>query len=147
EQEAELSRRKEEEEQHREAALENQRAEELARRKEQERRQAELTRQRRIANLLTEAGDDIKALRLFSPKGNDALEKYREVLRLEPGNTQAKRGLEAIVGRYIAMAESTVGMHQYSKAEEYLAMAEGILPRGTGIKRALQKLEKARLAY
>ena len=49
-------------------------------------RQKERIRQQTRATLIAEAAKDIQQLRLTSPKGNNAVEKYQHVLDLDPQN-------------------------------------------------------------
>ena len=70
-------------------------------------------RQCEISWLLTKAEEDISANRLTLPEGNNALEKYREVLYLDSGNVQARHGLI----RLAALYRCTCYLQQISKCQ------------------------------
>lgn len=50
----------------------------------------------KVKGLLRSAEYDLAENRYTSPAGNNALQKYREALRLSPGNAQARQGLRAL---------------------------------------------------
>jgi TPR repeat protein/serine/threonine protein kinase len=81
-----------------------------------------------IATILLEASEDFDALRLSSPKGNNALEKYRSVLEIAPDNHEALTGLEAIVSAYISLANIAANDGNYDEALEELQKADKVLP-------------------
>jgi serine/threonine protein kinase len=76
--------------------------------------------------LLTRAAEQFEALKLSSPPGDNALESYQQVLDLDPDNASARQGLQAIVGRYVALAETRIGREQFGQAENYLQRAAQI---------------------
>lgn len=83
-------------------------------------------KQRRIAHLLTQAEKALRALRLTTPKGDNALAYYSEVQALDPDNARARQGMERIMGQYVAMADTAVGKAEFAKAETYLERADSI---------------------
>ena len=102
-----------------------------------------------IAELLVLAEADASALRLTSPKGNNAYEKYNEVLALDAGNAAAMDGLRAISQRYVDLAYGAMARDKLDDAVGYLLRADGIEPQATGLSAARQavsnKLAEARL--
>jgi len=90
--------------------------------------QVENIREERIKLLLAAAELDVKALRLTSPEGNNALERYQEVLSLDPGNAEAESGIETIAERYVAMIDSAIAKGQVDKANRYLGKARSLKP-------------------
>ena len=58
----------------------------------------------RTSSLLAQAEAHLKSDRLTTPAGANALESLREVLRLDPDNEEAGKGLKRIAGRYVEMA-------------------------------------------
>ena len=66
---------------------------------------AQTVNQQKIAALLSAAKKDVEALRLTSPKGNNAVERYRAVLGLDADNAAAVAGLGDVVGKYVRLAE------------------------------------------
>ena len=94
-----------------------------------------------IKELLAGAEQDIKALRLTSPTGNNAFEKYKRVLKLDPKNMTAKSGLTDISNRYITLARKDIENSEYGKARERLITAKRISPDSENIKNLLHELE------
>ncbi len=71
----------------------------------EQKRQAELVqREQEIKTLLEQAEGHLKAKRLITPAGKNAQETYRQVLKLDVGNTQARAGLERIAQEYLQQA-------------------------------------------
>ena len=54
--------------------------------------------------LLVKARAAVKAIRLTTPPGNNAVEYYRKALALIPNSPQALDGLDAVVERYMVLA-------------------------------------------
>lgn len=79
-----------------------------------------------VEALLAEAGADLAALRLTTPAGQNAHDKYQAVLALEPGNPAATRGLEAIANRYVQLAYTAMDKGEADKARGYLDKAEAL---------------------
>jgi tetratricopeptide (TPR) repeat protein len=111
-------------------AAEAARAREIAAREAEQRqaRLAALAQQQEIERLLKSAAADLAATRLSSPVGNNAVEKYEQILKLAPGNAEAEAGLAQVVGRYLKLANGASRVHEYAKANRYLAKAEMLQP-------------------
>jgi len=62
-----------------------------------------------ISDLLDGARSNIGELKLTSPLGNNAYEKYQTVLNLEPNNPEALNGLDRIVDEYIDLMDFALG--------------------------------------
>ncbi len=90
------------------------------------------TRRQEIDGLLAAAADDISRLRLTTPAGENALERYRRVMELEENNADALLGLEQIVEKYIELAERARDNDQIHKAEDYLNRASTGLGESSG---------------
>jgi uncharacterized caspase-like protein len=103
------------------------------------------TRRRQIDRLLLDAEADMRALRLTSPKGNNAYERYQQVLKLEPDNLAALLGLEHVVERYLALAKRAGEKGALDKAEIYIGKAETIAPDSGSVALARRDLERLRL--
>jgi tetratricopeptide (TPR) repeat protein len=58
-----------------------------------------------IQSLLKKAEQQFVNSQLTEPKGGNAFESYKEVLRLDPGNQKAREGLRMIVHHYQTLAE------------------------------------------
>jgi hypothetical protein len=89
---------------------------------------------RRIEELLVLAEADLAALRLMSPKGNNAYERFQEVLTLDPGNDAATRGIDDIARRYVRMAHGAMANGRLDDAAVYLIRAGRIAPDTEGLK-------------
>jgi serine/threonine protein phosphatase PrpC len=74
----------------------------------------------RIEELLVQAEQDIEKSRLASPPGENAFDKYNEVLRLDPNNGAARQGIERIGRKYIALALIEIGNGNCDIAEKYI---------------------------
>ena len=96
-----------------------------------------------VSRLLAEAAEDVKAYRLTSPKGSNALDKYRRVLELEPGNRAAEQGLGDIVSAYLRLFDRAVSKKKFTKAEGYLDSASKVAPDHR-LAEAAERLKTAR---
>ncbi len=97
--------------------------------------------------LLRQARVAYDAHRLTTPAENSAYELYREVLRLDPDNDAARRGLEKIVERYIQFALDAVDRRQFSRARTMLKRARFVDANHPAIaptEEQLQLIENAR---
>jgi len=99
-----------------------------------------------IEQLLTGAKADITALRLSSPAGNNAVEKYRNVLNLDPGNTAALQGLDSIVAEYLRLMDHALENDNLPQAGSYLRKAKDINPGSPDIPAAQERLDAAHQA-
>jgi formylglycine-generating enzyme required for sulfatase activity len=100
-------------------------------------RDPEIQKRERIAELLKAADADIAGLRLTSPKGRNAVEKYREVLGLEAESDQALAGLDSVVAKYIGLAEKSAS---HSRKKSYLERAEKVVPGSEAVEAARDRL-------
>lgn len=106
----------------------------------------EETREQRISRLLNDADTDIEALRLSKPPGNNALEKFREVLALDPDNKEANKGLRKIVQIYAELGKKSFESKDYERAGLYLNEALEIAPNSKPLKKAKARLDRLRRA-
>ncbi len=74
----------------------------------------------RIRELLQRAEADLKALRLTTPAGDNALQRYRQVLRLDPENADARFGLKRIAATYRSLARHALDKGDLERAGVYL---------------------------
>lgn len=58
-----------------------------------------------ITRLLSTAEAQLQAQRLTTPAGDNAVETYRAILELSPGDPRALAGLDAVAARYLRWAE------------------------------------------
>ena len=127
------------------AAAERQREEQarLAAEREQQARRDD-QRLARIGELLESGGRALAATRLTTPAGNNALEAYRAVLDIDPGNRDARQGIDAIVQRYRDLTEAALARDQLSRAEDYLERATEVDPRSARLNGMRDAIERHR---
>lgn len=98
-----------------------------------------------IQQLLVSAENDIRASRLDSPPGQNAQDRYLRILELDPRNAEAAAGLDRIkkVREYLDLTERAMASNHFGRAQEYLKLADGILPGIDVISRTRVKLREA----
>src|SRR5688500_4484347 len=104
----------------------------------------ELRRARLLADILYSAKQAFADNRLQQPAGNNAYERYQEVLELDPGNAVALAGIQEIAVRYVALADAAMALGQYDNAEAYLIRAMRINSALPELADARERLELAR---
>ena len=85
-------------------------------------------RAKKVESLLAGAAIDIKADRLSSPENNNAIDKYNQVLDLDPANVDALNGLEDVAKRYIEVARGLIKEGNLRQAERNLVRAKILSP-------------------
>ena len=96
-----------------------------------------------VSALLTLADEDLKQLRLTTPPGRNARDKYMAVLTLKPNDSKARRGLAAITDKYVQMVYQGIENHEYDSLNDYLARAEQVTPGSAKVAAARTALEDA----
>jgi tetratricopeptide (TPR) repeat protein len=81
-----------------------------------------------VSSLLNAAEADLRARRLTLPAGNNAVEKYRAVLKLEPKNAEAHRGLQRVGAILLARAQKQLAAGDFDASVESLRRARTIDP-------------------
>jgi hypothetical protein len=81
-----------------------------------------------IQELLKQAQEDTRALRLTSPKENNAFDKYLSLLTLDENNEDAKLGIQAISDKYVSLAYGAMNANKLDNAASYLKKASAISP-------------------
>jgi|GEM_PF-5650709 len=97
-----------------------------------------------IEKLLVRAERDMKAHRLTTPEGNNARDKYERILALDPGNQEAREGLEAIVRKYLWLAKESMDRRLWARAGRFIARAEKVLPDDSRIPPVKEMLARNR---
>ena len=100
----------------------------------------------RITALLAAARADLEAQRLTTPADQNAYDKFHEVLRLEPDNAEAKRGVIGISDRYLALGYRELDRGDLKRAESFIAKAEALTPRRPATATAREMLAMKREA-
>lgn len=97
----------------------------------------------RIAAILADAEQDLFNNRLTAPPGKNALYRYREVLKLDENNAQAKKGIEKIVKKYAAWGERAISEGNIKRAWGYLDNARDILDEHPAVQQLAESLRNA----
>jgi hypothetical protein len=97
-------------------------------------------RARILADMLFEASVAFDDNRLMLPPGDNAYDRYMEVLSFVPDNQVALQGIQDIVDRYVTMANQAIQIGQFDNAEEYLNRAASISPGKANIVEARRVL-------
>lgn len=101
-------------------------------------------RARILADILYDAKLAFDDNRLMTPAGNNAYDRYLEVLELDPGNAVALDGIQEIALRYIDLADIASSQGQYDNAASLLARGERVAPGRPELADARARLETAR---
>ncbi len=105
--------------------------------------EAQLARQRILADILFAAANAFDDNRLMSPAGDNAMEYYQQVLELDSSNSVAQEGVLDIVRRYIALAEQDINTGNFSGARNFLARAKQIGELSGEIEKTILELHQA----
>ena len=96
-----------------------------------------------INTLLTQAATDIQQLRLTSPKGNNAFDKYQQVLQLDPENQAVQQGYTIIVETYLQLAKNAQYKQDYARATRLINKARKVQSGNPKIYLAKEQLKLA----
>ena len=99
-----------------------------------------------VARLLAGAEADLKARRLTSPAGNNAWEKYRQVLGLSPAHPEAMAGMERVIDSYMELFGASVEQEEFEQAESYLSRIADLHPDSPALVTGKKQLANARQA-
>ena len=102
-----------------------------------------------IESLLQKAEVALKKYRLTSPRTDSAYYYYTRVLKLEPGNKEASRGIRKLAGKYGFLADKALEKEDEKKARSYVERGLRIQPKDAALLARmthLDELEAARLA-
>jgi hypothetical protein len=70
-----------------------------------------VSHEEKIATLLAQGQQSLREFRLLTPAGDNANHYFKEVLALDPGNTDARQGFNRIVGLYVILARRANARH------------------------------------
>ena len=99
-----------------------------------------------VARLLAAAEADLKARRLTSPVSNNAWDRYKKVLELEPANPDAIKGMERVIETYMELVSTAVEQEDFGQAESYLERIRDLHPDSPSLLMGRMQLEDARQA-
>ena len=87
-----------------------------------------VSREERIAALLARGQQSLRQFRLLTPAGDNANHYFKEVLALDPGNTDARQGFNLIVERYVILARRANARHDSKLAKVYISRGLRVRP-------------------
>ncbi|WP_456405223.1 protein kinase domain-containing protein [Thiolapillus sp.] len=99
--------------------------------------------------LLEKAETALQKYRLTSPKTDSAYYYYMKILKLEPGNKEASKGIRKLAGKYGFLADKALKKDDEQKARSYIERGLRIRPNDPALLERmahLDELEAARLA-
>ena len=99
-----------------------------------------------VTRLLAAAEADLKTRRLTSPVGNNAWEKYQQVLSLSLAHLEAMAGMERVIDSYMELFGAAVEQEDFDKASGYLARIRELHPDSPRLEEGEQSLEAAKQA-
>lgn len=97
-----------------------------------------INRFEQLENLLARADRQVAAARLTEPRDDNALETYRRILAIDPGNGVATQGIDSIVQRVLGVAQSAALAGESDRANTYIAKARAIDANAPGLAEAEQ---------
>jgi len=100
-----------------------------------------------VIELLNHAKADIKLKRLTSPPENNALEKFRKILTLDPNNEAALDGLNRLLDIHLQYFEKFLSSGDWAKAEYYINQANFINQNDRRVEEGLKKIEKFKVNH
>ncbi|WP_349645370.1 DnaJ domain-containing protein [Candidatus Parabeggiatoa sp. HSG14] len=95
-----------------------------------------------VAILLKECKMHYKAKRLTTGKPGTALGCYKAVLKKEPNNREALKGLKSIENRYKTWAENAFQQNKLNKVKSYLAGLKKVNPKSPYLAKLTRRLDK-----
>jgi serine/threonine protein kinase len=112
---------------------------------ENQRQQLALQQQQQTINKLLAEGDRaLETSRLSSPAGDNAMEYYQSVLKLDASNIPAKKGIGKIVTRYLELARNAAVKNDWGNANRYISNAGHIDPDGDSVLNARKQITQLR---
>lgn len=97
-----------------------------------------------VALLLAKANSHVNANRWTMPKGNNAMETYLEVLKIEPENKEANSGLNKIKDIFAKRVTSDIQKENWERASKILQRALYVFPKSTKLKKLTSKLSESK---
>lgn len=105
---------------------------------------AEVRRRMAIADMLYAARVAYDDNRLMLPAGDNAYDRYRQVLDFDPENEVARRGIRDIALRYVQLAGNAMEIGQFDDAAGLLRRAATIGTAADEVQLARARLEELR---
>ncbi|HEY7771887.1 MAG TPA: hypothetical protein VIC26_01805 [Marinagarivorans sp.] len=96
-----------------------------------------------LERVLTKADDAYLAKRYTQPKHNNAHDRYRAVLMIDPDNKRALMGLQRVEEAYVALIESALNSGNLQSAKSLLAVLAEYYPRSKQLAPLRKRLAQA----
>lgn len=84
--------------------------------------------QTRLSRLYKRAEAQVTKRQLQTPKSNNAVKSYQEMLKLDPGNKSAVEGLERVKRIYVIWGESEMEKENWQRARMFFQRASALSP-------------------
>lgn len=107
--------------------------------KEQQAIRAAVALEKKISELLSAASKAFTLDRLLSPAEDNACDRYREILLLQPNHPQAIAGLESAANRYINLALDYAAQGNALRAKVLLRRAEAVMPESVLVRNNIEQ--------
>jgi ankyrin repeat protein len=95
-----------------------------------------------VGALLKRAAELLKARHLTTPSGNNALELYRQVLKIDPNNRLAISGIELITKQYLIWAAQAKQESDWLNADNYYRKALTVDPSNSIAEAGLREVNE-----
>ncbi len=96
-----------------------------------------------IEQLLYKGQQSLDDFRLLTPEGDNAYDYYRAVLKLDPANSDAIKGIQKIVDRYITLSRKAADKNEYARARRYITRGLSIQPSNSELLALQTSIDKA----
>ena len=93
-----------------------------------EARAEELAKQKQLASLHAKAREAMRQGRLIQPPEQSAQAYFNEILFLDPTDNLAVDGLTLICEKYSSLAEESLAVKQFDRAEDFVADGLSVIP-------------------
>ncbi len=98
-------------------------------------------------SLLKQAQEAFRKARYTTPQHNNAYDKFHSVLLLNPDNSQARAGLQAILLRYSRLVRTALESGRVKAASAYLRQAELFYPANALLMDLKQQIHRVKASY
>ena len=100
-----------------------------------------------IAELISLAKQDVAENRFTRPAGNNAYEKYLDVLRLDAGNSDADAGLRVMSEHFLGQIDPLLQEKQFEQAADLYDQAQRVYPKNPDLEKYQTSLQQAVAQY
>jgi len=105
--------------------------------------EAQRKKKQQLDRLLSKAKELFTQKNYITPKNNNAFDTYNEVLKQEPGNTQAKAGIKDIQQHYSTQFDKHISASQLTKAKADIDIMKKIAAPSSTIKKMQATLKNS----